>query len=719
MSREMNFFATAPKGMEHLLAEELRALGALEVKEVRAGVSFRGGLEAGYRACLWSRLASRVLLALGEFPAATPEQLYDGVRGISWAEHLGAEGSLAVDATGATSGVTHSRYAALKVKDAVVDQFRDGCGLRPSVDLERPDVRLNLYLHRDAAVLSLDLGGGPLHRRGYRLEGVAAPLKENLAAAILVRAGWPLIAREGGGLIDPMCGSGTLAIEGALMAADIAPGLLRPWHGLLGWRWHDPELWEKLLEEARERRIQGLASLPSITGFDASAGAIRAAWANLEQAGLSGRVHFERRDVADLAPPASARPGLVAVNPPYGERLGEEKELEPLYRTLGERLRGEFVGWRAALLTGNPELGHRLGLRARRYNTLYNGALECRLLHFDIAPEWFSRDGGAPRSERAAPAVVLGEGAQMFANRLRKNLKSLGRWARGEGISCYRLYDADIPEYAVAVDLYGDRVHVQEYEAPPSIDPKVAESRLREVMAVLPGVLDIPAEKISLKVRRRQKGGAQYQKQAAVGEFLEVEEGGCRLLVNLTDYLDTGLFLDHRPTRAMIQAQASGKRFLNLFAYTATATVHAAKGGAAATVSVDMSSTYLDWARRNLALNGFAGPSHRLVQSDVLPFLDQCRERFDLIFLDPPTYSRSKRMEGDFDIQRDHLPLLQAAARLLAPGGVLIFSTNSRRFVLDGESLEGLRVEEITGKTIPRDFARNPRIHHCWRLTLS
>lgn len=720
MNADTRFFATVPRRMEHLLVEELRRLGAVEIQEGRSGVYFAGGLETALRVCLWSRLASRVLLPLAEFSAPTPEQLYVGAAAIAWEEHLAPEGTLAVDCTLTASRLSHSHYAALKVKDAIVDRFRNRFGIRPSVAVERPDLRINVHVHRDVATISLDLSGESLHRRGYREEGGAAPLKENLAAAILLKAGWLETAQKNGVLVDPMCGSGTLPIEAALMAADIAPGLLRPYYGFSGWLGLDPRLWRQLVTEAERRRLAGLARIPLIVGYDANPAAIRAAWANLERAGLAGRVHFERRDVNELSPPSAGgeRGGLVVVNPPYGERLGEVEELHGLYRTLGERLRSHFPGWNAAVFTGNPELGRDLGLRARRVHTLFNGALKCRLLQFEVAPEWFAPLPGERRSRPLAAAPVsLGEGAEMFANRLRKNLRILGRWARQNGITCYRLYDADLPEYAVAVDLYERWVHVQEYEAPSTVDPQKAESRLHDVLAVLPTVLEVPAENVFLKVRRRQKGPSQYQKFDRRGEFHEVHEGDCGFLVNFTDYLDTGLFLDHRPTRQMLRELAAGKRFLNLFAYTGAATVYAAAGGARATTTVDLSQVYLDWAQRNLALNGFSGAQHEFVRADCLQWLQRERRRFDLIFLDPPTFSTSKRMEATFDVQRDHGPLLRATAGLLAPGGVLIFSNNNRRFRMDREALPELQIEEITRQTIPRDFERNPRIHNCWRIT--
>lgn len=704
----LEFFATAPRGLEPLLADELRALGAADVREGRGGVAFGGPLRIGYAACLWSRTANRVLLPLARFPAATPEALYAGVHTIDWGEHLSPDATLAVDFVSSRSAITHTQFGAQKVKDAVVDRLREQTGRRPSVRPERPDLQLNVYVHRDEAQLAVDLSGESLHRRGYRPAGAAAPLKENLAAALLLRAGWPALAAEGAPLLDPMCGSGTLPIEAALIAADIAPGLARDYYGFLGWLGHIPAVWRQLREEAEARREAGLATLPGIVGYDADGQAVRTALANVERAGLRGRVHIERRALAD-ARPVGERPGLFIVNPPYGERLGEATALIPLYGQIGDTLKQRFGGWQAAVFTGNPELGPRVGLKPRKTYQLYNGPLECRLALFDIA-------------ERAPEAAEAGAG-EMLANRLRKNLKNLQRWARREGVTNYRLYDADLPEFAVAVDVYqGERLwaHVQEYAAPASIDPARAGRRLREALRVIPEVLGIPPEQMFFKIRERQRGRAQYEKLDRQGRYYEVREGGCRLLVNFTDYLDTGLFLDHRPTRARIGALAAGKRFLNLFCYTGAATVHAAVGGARATTSVDMSRTYLDWAERNLALNGHRGRDHEFIQADCLAWLAaesaRRRRQYDLIFLDPPSFSNSKRMERTFDVQRDHVTLLRQTAALLAPGGLLIFSNNLRRFRLDAEALPELDIRDISRETIPPDFARNPKIHHCFEV---
>jgi 23S rRNA (guanine2445-N2)-methyltransferase / 23S rRNA (guanine2069-N7)-methyltransferase len=713
---DYSFFATCPKGIESLLADELRSLGAA-TRETRAGVSFEGSLSLAYRACLWSRLASRVLLPLARFPAPSPQTLYEGVQNIPWKDHVDSAGTLSVDSSVSQSGITHSHFAALKVKDAIVDQLRNTEGQRPSIDTERPDVRVNLYLHRDEATISLDLSGDSLHRRGYRGHAAGAPLKENLAAAILLRADWPLLAQNGAPLVDPLCGSGTLPIEAAFIAADIAPGLLRQHYGFLRWRGHDAATWSALVAEARERRDAGLARLPVIRGYDHDRRAIDAARKNLVRAQLSERVTFDVRAIAD-ADSDGLPPGLVVANPPYGERMGDIKELPAFYAALGDALKRCYAGWRAAVLTGNPELGKHMGLRARRMHTLYNGAIECKLLHFEITPERYKRE----RAPITSP-TELGSSAEMFANRLRKNLRHVGRWAARQDIHAYRLYDADLHEYNLAIDVYEGAhrwIHAQEYHAPTSIDARTAARRLKHALAVIPLVLDVPPERVYSKVRQRQKDRRQYEKLSQTGEFHEVREEPCRFLVNFADYLDTGLFLDHRVTRALLRELAHDRRFLNLFGYTGTATVHAALGGARASTTVDMSRTYLDWARRNFELNRLDLKRHELVRADVFKWLEEnIGQRYDLIFLDPPTFSRSKRMDDTLDIQRDHAALIKKTAAMLAPDGVLIFATNYQRFKLDRSALADLSIEDITRRTLPKDFEHNPRIHQCFRIERS
>lgn len=716
------FFATCPKGLESLLEEELQQLGALTTKLTVAGVYFTGELETAYKACLWSRLANRILLELAVVTADSADMLYDNLINVAWHEHIPADGSFLVDFIGTNPSIRNSHFGALKVKDAIVDQIRERTGERPDIRALMPNVRVSVVLKHQDAIVSIDLSGESLHRRSYRQEQGEAPLKENLAAAILLRAGWPALAKEGKALVDPLCGSGTILIEGALMAADIAPGILRDYFGFEGWLKHDPVLWSRLMEDAQHRREKGLAELTLwIRGYESDVRSVARAVRNVREAGLSEHIKIFRQEVSDFSPhPEKRENGLVICNPPYGERLGETESLVYLYRSLGQKLKETCQGWQVAIITGNPELGKQMGLRAHKQYAFFNGAIPCKLLLFKVEAEWFVSER-APVSDasiesRIAPITVeLSAGSQMFANRLRKNIKQLQPWAEKNQIQCYRLYDADMPEYSVAIDRYGDYIHVQEYAAPNSIDPQDAQKRLDDVMSALPSVLGVTHKHIFLKQRRKQSGKQQYEKLDEQEHFIEVVEGGCRLLVNLSDYLDTGLFLDHRPLRMMIQRKAHGMRFLNLFCYTATATVHAAKAGAEATTSVDMSNTYIRWAKRNMALNGFSD-QHHLIQSDCFAWLKENKDKFNIILLDPPTFSNSKKMEGVLDVQRDHIELIELAATHLAKKGELYFSTNYRRFKLDDRIYARFVVEDITEQTIDKDFARNKKIHQCWKI---
>jgi len=728
MSESVELILTCPKGLEALLAQEAGGLGLEEVREQPAALRGRGSLEVAYRLCLWSRLANRVLLVLARTPVSDAESLYAAVHALDWSEHLAANGSLAVEFSGRGAGIDNSHFGALKVKDAIVDQLRARFGQRPDIDKVNPQVRVHAHLERGELVLSLDLSGHSLHQRGYRLQQGAAPLKENLAAAILIRAGWPERAARGEALSDPMCGVGTFLVEAGMMAADLAPNLKREQWGFSHWLGHVPALWKKLHDEARERAAVGLAKTPLwIRGYEADPRLIQPARNNIERAGLADWVKIYQGELATFAPrPDQGQTGLVVCNPPYGERLGDEASLLYLYQHLGERLRQQCAGWDAAVFTGAPELGKRMGIRSHKQYAFWNGALPCKLLLFRVTADQFvtgergerraaEAAGEAPAPSQASEPARLSEGGQMFANRLQKNLKQLGKWAKKAGVECYRLYDADMPEYAVAVDLYRDWVHVQEYAAPRSIDPQKAQTRLLDALAAIPVALGISSDKVVIKRRERQSGTRQYERQDQQGRFMEVSEGGVKLLVNLTDYLDTGLFLDHRPLRLRIQREAAGKRFLNLFCYTATATVHAARGGARSTTSVDLSKTYLDWARRNLALNGFSD-KQRLEQGNVMQWLAEDRGEYDLIFIDPPTFSNSKRMEGVFDVQRDQVELIDLAMARLAPGGELYFSNNFRKFVLDEGLQARYRVEEISEQTLDPDFVRNPKIHRAWMI---
>ena len=706
------FVATCASGLEGLLEKELLVLGAEIALTEQGAVSFAGTMRTGYRACLWSRVANRILLTLKTFETPDPDALYAGARSIAWHEHLESINTFAVSCTAVDSPIGHSGFAALRVKDAVADHFRDRDRKRPSVSREYPDVQLQVFLNGPQAAIRLDLSGESMHMRSYRTYGGEAPLKESLAAAIVSLAGWSAGVSPDSMFLDPMCGSGTLLIEAALIYGDSAPGLGRRYFGFLGWRGHSSSLWEQELKEARERRQEGLSRRwPRIVGFDGSRDAVRGALENIEKAGLHGRVHVERRELARFELPG-AETGIVVANPPYGERLGTLSAVRWLYRCLGRKLREHCPGWQAAVITNHVELADALGLQLREKHRLFNGPILCHL--------YCSR---VPSFQAEAPGPVLAQAhevadieAKHFSNRLRKNFLQLLPWAQRENVSCFRVYDADMPEYNMAVDIYEKWVHVQEYAPPKDIDPVKASKRFTSALRAIELVLGVRRNQVFIKVRRPQKDGAQYQKLGERGKFYEVRESSCRLLVNLTDYLDTGLFLDHRQTRQMIQRAAEGKNFLNLFGYTGSATVHAAIGGAKTTTTVDLSPVYLEWAASNLALNGFSDASHEMVQADGMQWLLKERRQFDLIFADPPTFSNSKRTSTVFDVQRDHAELVSRAVRRLAPGGTLVFSTNFRRFKLDEGISKWYAIDDIAAQTIPPDFVRNHRIHMCWKI---
>ncbi|GKK11636.1 TPA: bifunctional 23S rRNA (guanine(2069)-N(7))-methyltransferase RlmK/23S rRNA (guanine(2445)-N(2))-methyltransferase RlmL [Klebsiella pneumoniae subsp. pneumoniae] len=693
-----SLFASTARGLEELLKTELEGLGATDCQVVQGGVHFQGDTRLLYQSLMWSRLASRIMLPLGECRVYSDLDLYLGVQAIPWTEMFNPGATFAVHFSGLNDEIRNSQYGALKVKDAIVDSFTRKNLPRPNVDRESPDLRINVWLNKETAHISLDLSGEGLHLRGYRDGTGMAPIKENLAAAIVMRSGWV----PGTPLLDPMCGSGTLLIEAAMLATDRAPGLHRGHWGFGGWAQHDDGIWKEVKAEAQTRARQGLAAYESrFYGSDVDARVIERARRNARRAGIGELIDFDVKDVAQLNNPLPKGPyGTVISNPPYGERLESEPALIALHSLLGRIMKSQFGGWNLSVFSASPELLSCLQLRADKQFKAKNGPLDCVQKNYHLA-----------ESEGGKPAML----AEDFANRLRKNLKKFEKWARQEGIECYRLYDADLPEYNVAIDRYADWVVVQEYAPPKTVDAHKARQRLFDIIAATIAVLDMAPNKLVLKTRERQKGKNQYQKMAEKGDFIEVQEYNARLWVNLTDYLDTGLFLDHRIARRMLGQMSKGKDFLNLFSYTGSASVHAGLGGARSTTTVDMSRTYLEWAERNLRLNGLTGRAHRLMQADVLGWLRESTEQFDLIFIDPPTFSNSKRMEDAFDVQRDHIRLMTDLKRLLRKGGTIMFSNNKRGFRMDHDGLAalGLKAQEISQKTLSQDFARNRQIHNC------
>ncbi len=704
-------YATCAPGIPPLLEQELLSVGASQVSAAGAGVRFEGTLETAYNACLWSRLANRILLPLHSGPAKSPEELYELVQQLDWSKHMALEGTLAVDFFTSHSEITHSQYGALKVKDAIVDQFREKTGSRPNVDRETPSIRVNVYLYRNKARIALDLSGSSLHRRGYRHQQGMAPLKENLAAALLIHSKWPERAAAGECFADPMCGTGTLLIEAAMIASNKAPGIDRDYFGFLGWAGHDEALWQKLLIDAKAQQVTPRSE---IAGSDIDKKMVSASKLNLSAAGLENVVSVDTLSVMHGKSPALSKcsTGLLLSNPPYGERLAGDAKF---YADLGRALSEHYSGWDCGLFTADSAPSRHLSLPLKPELEAANGGIDCHLL-----------EGRVPgRSARASTAAVTPAiDTTAFANRLRKNLKASKSWRKREEIRAWRTYDADLPEFAVAIDVYDcaeRHVVVQEYQAPATVNVHVAQERLDALCAAIPQLLDVSSERVHLKTRRRQAGKEQYQRMSERDTIEFLNEKDVVYELNLSAYLDTGLFLDHRKVRRYVQDNIAGKRFLNLFSYTGAVTAAAIVGGASHTHSVDMSNKYSQWATRNVKRNaGENTEPHVVSRSDVTKWLNENKQdQYDLILLDPPTFSNSNSTEDDWNIQRDHTTCIDACMELLAPGGELLFSNNFRQFKMDNAWVDssGLAVKDRSKWSIDQDFFRSPRIHQCWSIT--
>ncbi|OCG24870.1 23S rRNA (guanine(2445)-N(2))/(guanine(2069)-N(7))-methyltransferase [Gilliamella sp. App2-1] len=697
-------FASTSRGLEELLKKELEQIGSTNCKITQGGVYFDADETTLYQSLLWSRLASRILLPIAEFDIYSDLDLYSCVFNIKWTDIFAVDNAFVINFVGVNEFIRNSQYGALKIKDAIVDHFLRHTNQRPNVAKQDPDIRLHAYLNKNRVTLSLDLSGNSLHERGYRQQTGQAPLKETLAAAIIMRSGW----QSDEPLLDPMCGSGTLLIEAAMIASKIPPGLQRKQWGFFAWKGFNPTLWNSLLFSAKQNVCK--PNTPFI-GYDNNPAVLERAKQNAIQAGVGDLITFSVQDVTQLSHPLLTQTtGMIISNPPYGERLESEPALIALHTALGQQIKQNFGGWKLSLFSGAPQLLDCLQMRADRQFKAKNGPLDCIQKNYVIA----QRNTENPINNPTLPAAD-------FANRLRKNKQKLEKWAAQEQLECYRLYDADLPEYNVAIDRYKDKIVMQEYAAPKNIDPQKTRQRLFDIINATMSVLELTADQLVLKTREKQKGKQQYQKLGQKQDYFLVHEYPINqrqtaFWVNVTDYLDTGLFLDHRLARKMIGEMSAGKDFLNLFAYTGSATVYAGLGGAKSTTTVDMSRTYLEWADRNLKQNGLTGKKHRLIQADCLLYLSQADEQFDLIFIDPPTFSNSKRMNDTFDVQRDHLKLMTDLKRLLRPNGTIIFSNNKRGFKMDSVGMQnlGLTYQEITHKTLSLDFKRNKQIHCCF-----
>ncbi|KPK54574.1 MAG: hypothetical protein AMJ63_02870 [Myxococcales bacterium SG8_38_1] len=686
-----------PRGCEEVLAEEVRALD-VEVADLRpTAVHVRGSLQEGYRLCLWSRVASRVLLPIVEIDAETDTALYEALCEVEWWKHFDPTKTFAIGSSQAPRSPFPSHYWVQRAKDAIVDSFREHSGARPSVDKRSPALRFHLHIGEKKHELALDFSGEALHRRGYRQSGGKAPLKENLAAAILYLAKWPEAASQGVPLMDPTCGSGTFLVEAALMATSCAPGLIRERFGFESWLQHDSKAFERELADAQASRK---AECPApIFGLDASDAALSSARENLRAAGVEEHVSLALKELANAEKPAEH--GLVVCNPPYGHRLGDEGTMFLFYQALGDVLKRVFDGWTAYVLA-TPGNIKDLGLKPVRRHVLYNGAIECRLAEIPIRGV---AKGEAPKG----PAWRKpSEKAAMFANRVKKNRKKWSRWAKRNGVECYRIYDADIPEYNVAVDRYPSKAIVHIFQKERDAQDESAKQRVQDVLLTLPEALGIEAADLVVKLRRKHDQGDQYARIAEQESEIVVSEGDLRFIVNLEDRIDTGLFLDHRAVRAYAAERCKGRRMLNLFAYTCSVSVAAAVGGAKQTTSVDLSNTYLDWGKRNYEANGLDPSKHRFFRDDAMRWIAKNRNNFDWIFINPPTFSRSKMSKGAFNIHKDHRSLIEHAMRSLDRRGELLFTTHARDFELDRTLTSRFRVEDATKQFVPPDFVRYP-----------
>ena len=707
------FLALTSPGIEVLLADEIKSLGGENVVQKPEGVYFSASITLGYTISLWTRLATRVMLKLGEGEAKNKDELFKAASSINWLEHFNCDSTFAIDFVGYSEEIRNSQFGGLTIKDAIVDQFREQGLERPNVDKKSPQISFQARLLRDHVTIYLDFSGRGLFQRGYREHSGAAPLKENLAAALIIRSGW--LADTSKPLVDPMCGSGTILIEAIAMATKQAPSINRASWGFDFWLKHDEDLWQEQLNKAIEDSESSLdkAKISSLKvfGVDIDAGVLKTAQQNTRNAGVQRFIEFKCQNTNDINN-VYGQGGTILFNPPYGERIGELPELVENFVLFGQKLKSQFIDWRVAILTANVELLSMLKLSSFKRYKFKNGPLDCQLALYNVNSKQLAKDAVNPDSSFA-------EQDSAFANRLKKNGKGLKGWLKSNQIDCYRLYDADIPEYNVAVDIYGDYLVIQEYAAPKTIDEQKATKRLQEVIYWAPKVLNIPTDKVILKTRAKQKGSNQYQRVDKSKQSITMNEHGALFKINLWDYLDTGLFLDHRKTRQIVAKKSKDKSLLNLFAYTGSVSVQAALHGASSITTVDMSNTYLNWAQDNFALNKLNGHKYQFIQADCLDWLKKNTTAFDIVFIDPPTFSNSKRMEDSFDVQRDHVALITDALKSLAVGGEIFFTNNKRNFKMDFEAMEalGLKAQAMSDVTRDKDFARNKHIHNSWSIT--
>ncbi|RVU96691.1 bifunctional 23S rRNA (guanine(2069)-N(7))-methyltransferase RlmK/23S rRNA (guanine(2445)-N(2))-methyltransferase RlmL [Coriobacteriales bacterium OH1046] len=719
---DLELFARCAAGFEGTLSRELKGLAVRRVRPLKGGAAFFGSLADAYRVCLWSRIATRVQLVLARLDARDADALYAGVTRMPWETHIASGTTISVQAHGENARLRNTQFTALKVKDAVCDRLRAARGGRPDVDPHDPDLAIDISVRENHATIYLNLSGPSLHRREYRAQSVQteAPLKETLAAGVLLAAGWDRLAREGTAFADPMCGSGTLAIEAALIKADIAPGSLRTRWGFTGWAQHDDALWSEIAGEARHRADSPCEQGILFVAGDIDTRAISIARANAERAGVAHMIDFYVAGAEHLGSRLEAacgslpERGLIAVNPPYGHRLQTSGRLSGTYAALAQGIASLPEAWRMAAITPDAGIDTALGRRASRTIPCFNGPIRTAVRIYDTMPSQRTEVEVVSLSGVRHAVFAAEKNSGQFAARLRKVAKERAKWARKTDVTCYRIYDADLPEYALSIDLFtacypdGERfIRVEERPAPASIDADQADIRFSDACALIPAVLDIDRANMHVQGRPRRDGGGR-QRPGQDPLVIHIEERGHVLEANLSARRDTGLPLDQRAVRELIGSKSRGVRFLSLGSYAGAPAVYAAVGGAAEITMVDPAQSYLDWARRAMEENGFSGRRYRFERSELAAWLRSARRSgraFDLVYCDASAIAGCV--------------LPEQIAGMLASDGTLILMAGPRTFEIDGRALEaaGFSLEDMTARTIPPDFERTPKIHRCWLVT--
>lgn len=858
----LQLIATCAFGLESIVRRELQALGYTGKVVSPGRVQFEGDYAAIARTNVWLRCSDRVLVVMGTFPAADFDALFDTVREMPWENWLGIDAAFPVIGRSAKSTLTSVPAIQRSVKKAMVMRMQQV--YRRDVLAETDaQYKTEIAILEDQATVTIDTTGPSLHKRGYRLRAGEAPIKETMAAALVMLSFW----KGDRPMIDPFVGSGTIPIEAAMIARSMAPGRHRRF-AASDWPQLPAYMWSEVFTEADDLIQPELTE--RIIGTDVDERTLAGARHNAEAALVGGSVHFQARPFDQLT---SAREyGCVITNPPYGERIGDDWELRPLYESMPTVL-AKLPTWSHYILTAYPNFERLVGRNADRRRKLYNGRIECCYYQYhgpkrpkrrprpdadgvstqtagsnisptpsvadllaslasgvefasvthpitevtpvepiaitqlesvscadtvpastttvqnpisgqepsgidehnepatpelhqtpDVAPPSEASVTSLPTEPNSQPASdqttaasadtptsevttaeeaepvhanlwrtnptdlppVFGrvetktdELADLFARRLTKLAKHLRRYPTRKGITSYRLYERDVAEVPLVVDRYEDHLHLIEYDRPHARNDAQHERWLDRMAITARDTLGIDPGKVFLKRKSRQRGTSQHEQVDDQQIEVVAHEGGLKFLVNLSDYVDTGLFLDHRITRSMVREEAAGKSFLNLFAYTGSFSVYAAHGGAASTTTVDWSNTYLQWAKRNFTMNRLDGPQHEFARMGTLEFLHTHRPEptYDLCVVDPPTFSNSKRTEDVWDVQHSYIEMFEQLLPLMKPGGVIYFSTNFRRFKMDESQINVSECYEISRQTVPPEY-RNQRIHRCWKMVV-